>query len=83
MKTISLYAAMFVVASFLPVGAATAQTTGATAGATCKTQAGTLHGAAMTSKVKSCCRQQATAQKLHGAAEKSFRTSCEKAGLGT
>lgn len=81
MKTISLCAAMFAVVSFLPV-AAMAQSTGAAAGATCKTSASTLHGAALTSKVKSCCKQQAEAQKLHGAAEKSFRSSCEKAGLG-
>jgi len=74
-----------VAASFLLTGAAMAQpATGAAAGATCKTEAGTtLHGAALTSKVKSCCKQQAAAQKLHGAAEKSFRTSCEKTGLGT
>jgi len=75
-----------VAASFLLAGGAMAQSmapTGAAAGATCKTQAGTLHGAALSSSVKSCCRKQAEAQKLHGAAEKSFRGSCEKAGLGT
>lgn len=82
MKAILVYAACFVGASLLPVGAAMAQATGAGAGTACKTQAATLHGAALTSKVKSCCRQQAEAQKLHGAAEKSFRSSCEKAGLG-
>jgi hypothetical protein len=82
MKVIAIVAA-----SFLLAGSALAQPaapTGAAAGASCKTQAGTsLHGAALTSKVKSCCRQQATAQKLHGAAETSFRKSCEKAGLGS
>jgi hypothetical protein len=80
MKVIAIVAA-----SFLLTGTALAQApTGAAAGATCKTQAGTsLHGAALTSKVKSCCKQQAAAQKLHGAAETSFRKSCEKAGLGT
>ena len=77
----------FAVASIWLITAAMAQTpappTGAASGATCKTQAGTLHGAALSSSVKSCCRKAAEAQKLHGAAEKSFRTSCEKAGLGT
>jgi hypothetical protein len=81
MKVITIVAA-----SFLLAGAAMAQSmtpTGAAAGATCKTQAGSsLHGAPLTSSVKSCCRKQAEAQKLHGAAEKSFRGSCEKAGLG-
>jgi hypothetical protein len=81
MKVITIVAA-----SFLLAGTALAQTsapTGAATGATCKTQAGgSLHGAALTSSVKSCCRKQAEAQKLHGAAEKSFRSSCEKAGLG-
>ncbi len=79
MKVIAIVAA-----SFWLAGAAMAQTPAATAGAACKTQAGTnLHGAALTSTVKSCCKQQAATQKLHGAAETSFRKSCEKAALGT
>jgi hypothetical protein len=81
MKTIGI-----VVASFWLAGAAMAQTatTGASAGATCKTQVGTnLHGAALTSSVKSCCRKAAAGQKLHGAAESSFEKSCQSAALGT
>jgi len=73
-----------VFASLCLAGAALAQTPagpGAGAGADCKTQATNLHGAALNSKVKSCCQQQATKQKLHGAAETSFRKSCESAGL--
>jgi hypothetical protein len=73
-------------ASFFLASAALAQsgTTGATAGATCKSKASTtLHGAALTSTLKSCCKTAAADQKLHGAAEKSFRSSCEKAALGS
>ncbi|HZR62175.1 MAG TPA: hypothetical protein VFA80_14595 [Xanthobacteraceae bacterium] len=74
-----------VFASFCLAGAALAQSAagpGAAAGADCKTGAGSLHGAALNSKVRSCCQQQAAKQKLHGAAETSFRKSCESAGLG-
>lgn len=77
MKTIPI-----IFASFCLAGAALAQTPagpGAGAGAGCKTQASNLHGAALTSKMRSCCQQQATKQKLHGAAETSFRKSCESA----
>jgi hypothetical protein len=78
MKTIAI-----VFASFCLASTALAQTpAGAGAGADCKTEAANLHGAALNSKVKSCCQQQATKQKLHGAAETSFRKSCESAGLG-
>jgi hypothetical protein len=75
MKTIAI-----VFASFCLVSAAVAQTPaapGAAAGADCKKEAANLHGAALTSKVKSCCKQQAAKQKLHGAAETSFEKSCE------
>jgi hypothetical protein len=81
MKTLAI-----VVASFWLAGGAMAQTatTGASAGTTCKTQAGTnLHGAALTSTLKSCCKKAAAGQKLHGAAESSFEKSCQKAALGT
>jgi hypothetical protein len=81
MKTIAIIAA-----SFWLAGAAMAQTatTGASAGATCKTQVSTsLHGAALTSSVKSCCKKAAAAQKLHGAADSSFEKSCQKAALGS
>jgi len=80
MKTIAV-----IFASFCLAGAALAQTPaspGAGAGADCKTQAANLHGAALTSKMRSCCQQQATKQKLHGAAETSFRKSCESAATG-
>jgi hypothetical protein len=35
-----------------------------------------LHGAALTSFVKKCCKDQAATQKLHGAAETSFVKKC-------
>lgn len=84
MKAIAIVSASFCLATCCLVTAATAQT-GAAAGTTCKTQAAgkNLHGAALSSTVKSCCRQQAEAQQLHGAAETSFRKSCESAGMGT
>jgi len=80
MKSIAI-----IVASFCLASAALAQAPagpGAGAGADCKTAAANLHGAALNSKVKSCCAQQAVKQKLHGAAETSFRKSCESTGLG-
>ncbi|MGB6537068.1 MAG: hypothetical protein WBF58_14020 [Xanthobacteraceae bacterium] len=73
-----------VVASFWLAGAAMAQTAGASAGATCKANADkSLHGAALSSTLKKCCREAAVSQKLHGAAESGFRKSCEQAALGT
>ncbi len=80
MKVIAVIAA-----SFWLTAAAVAQTPATTAGATCKTQAAgkNLHGAALTSTLKSCCKKQAQDQKLHGAAATSFEKSCEKAALGT
>jgi hypothetical protein len=79
MKTIAI-----VFASFCLASAALAQTpAGAAAGADCKTAAANLHGAALSSKVKSCCQQQASKQKLHGAAEASFRKSCVSAATGS
>jgi hypothetical protein len=80
MKIIAIFFASFCLAS--TALAQTAAGPGAGAGADCKTAAANLHGAALSSKVKSCCQQQATKQKLHGAAETSFRKSCESAGLG-
>jgi hypothetical protein len=80
MRTIAI-----IFASFCLAGAAFAQapaSPGAGAGADCKTQAANLHGAALNSKMRSCCQQQATKQKLHGAAETSFRKSCEGAASG-
>lgn len=75
MKTIAI-----VFASLCLAGAALAQPApapGAAAGADCKKEAANLHGAALNSKVTSCCKQQAAKQKLHGAAETSFEKSCE------
>jgi hypothetical protein len=72
-----------IVASFWLAGAAMAQSAGATAGATCKTDAQSLHGAALSSKLKKCCRDAAVSQKLHGAAETGFRKACEQAALGS
>jgi hypothetical protein len=79
MKTIAIVFAAFCLASTALAQAPAGP--GAGAGADCKTEAANLHGAALNSKVKSCCQQQATQQKLHGAAETSFRKSCESAGL--
>ena len=80
MRSIAIVFASFCLASTAlaqnPAGPA------AGAGADCKTGASSLHGAALTSKVRSCCQQQAAKQKLHGAAETSFRKSCETAGVG-
>ncbi len=79
MKTIAI-----VLASFCLASTALAQTpAGSAAGADCKTAAANLHGAALSSKVKSCCQQQASKQKLHGAAETSFRKSCVSAATGS
>ncbi len=73
-----------IVASFWLAGAAMAQSAGATAGAACKAKVDkSLHGASLTSTLKKCCRDAATAQKLHGAAETGFRKSCEQTALGT
>lgn len=80
MKSIAIIFAAFCLAS--TALAQNAPGSGAGAGADCKTGAANLHGAALNSKVRSCCQQQAAKQKLHGAAETSFRKSCETAGLG-
>ena len=40
-----------------------------------------IHGAALTTHVKSCCLKAAV--KLKGAAKTSFEGSCEKTGMGT
>jgi hypothetical protein len=76
-----------VVASFWLAGAAMAQGTMApspavAAGNDCKMQAAKLSGAAMTSKVTSCCKKAATAKKLKGAAATSFDTACENTAKG-
>jgi hypothetical protein len=81
MKTIAI-----VFASFCLASTALAQASGgsgAAAGADCKTAAANLHGAALNSKVKSCCHEQAAKQKLHGAAETSFQKSCESTAKGS
>lgn len=73
-----------IVASFWLAGAAMAQSAGATAGAACKSKADkSLHGAALTSNLKRCCKDAAASQNLHGAAENGFRKSCEQAALGS
>ena len=46
-----------------------------------KCQDAKLHGAALTSHVKSCCEK--AAAKLKGASKTSFEGSCEKTGTGT
>jgi hypothetical protein len=46
-----------------------------------KCQDAKLHGAALTSHVKSCCEK--AAAKLKGGAKTSFEGSCEKTGMGT
>jgi hypothetical protein len=79
MKTIAI-----VFASFCLASTALAQTpAGSAAGADCKTAAANLHGAALNSKVNSCCQQQASKQKLHGAAATSFQKSCVSAATGS
>lgn len=76
-----------VVASFWLTGVAMAQGTMAPAGNTPSVAAGKkcqdakLHGAALTSHVKSCCQK--AAAKLKGASKTSFEGSCEKTGMGT
>ncbi len=76
-----------VVASFWLAGAAMAQGAMAPAADTPAVAAGKkcqdakLHGAALTSHVKSCCTK--AAAKLKGAAKTSFEGSCEKTGTGT
>ena len=78
MKTIAL-----VVASLCIAGTALAQTApipgpADTAGAACQTQIGpkNLHGAALTSSAKKCCKDAAKAANLHGAAATSFTKKC-------
>lgn len=76
--------AIVVASLWLAGGAAMAQSAGATAGGACKTKADkSLHGAALTSSLKKCCKDAAAGQNLHGAAESGFRKSCEQAALGT
>jgi len=79
-----------VVASFWLAGAAMAQGAMAPAAAPADTpsvaagkkcQDPKLHGASLTSHVKSCCQK--AAAKLKGAAKTSFEGSCEKTGMGT
>ena len=76
-----------VLASFCLAGAAMAQGTMAPAAdspsvaAGKKCQDAKLHGAPLTSHVKSCCSK--AAAKLKGAAKTSFEASCEKTGMGT
>lgn len=76
-----------VVASFWLSSAAMAQGMMAPAGdapavaAGKKCQDAKLHGASLTSHVKSCCEK--AASKLKGAAKTSFEGSCEKTGMGT
>lgn len=76
-----------VVATFCLTGAAMAQGMMAPAGdppavaAGKKCQDPKLHGAPLTSHVKSCCQK--AAAKLKGAAKTSFEGSCEKTGMGT
>lgn len=79
MKIIAIMFASFCLASTALAQPAPAP--GAAAGADCKKEAADLHGAALNSKVKSCCKQAAAKDKLHGAAETSFEKSCETAGL--
>jgi hypothetical protein len=75
-----------VVASFWLTGAAMAQgmapSPAVAAGNDCKMQAAKLSGAAMTSKVTSCCKKAAAAKKLHGAAETTFDTACMNTAKG-
>lgn len=76
-----------VIASFWLGSAAMAQgamapaadTPSVTAGKKC--QDAKLHGAALTSHLKSCCEK--AAAKLKGASKTSFEGSCEKTGMGT
>jgi hypothetical protein len=76
-----------VIASFWLGSAAMAQGAMAPAGdspavaAGKKCQDAKLHGASLTSHVKSCCQKSAV--KLKGAAKTSFEGSCEKTGMGT
>jgi hypothetical protein len=53
------------------------------AGKSCQDKNATVHGAALTSHVKSCCHTAAAAKKLHGAAASTFEKSCQNAALGT
>jgi hypothetical protein len=56
---------------------------GVAAGKACQDKNATVHGAALTSHVKSCCHTAATGKKLHGAAASTFEKSCQHAALGT
>jgi len=74
MKTIAL-----VVASLCLAGTALAQTGPAdTAGYACQAQIApkNLHGAALNSTAKKCCKDAAKAAKLHGAAATSYIKKC-------
>jgi hypothetical protein len=53
------------------------------AGKACQDKNSTVHGAALTSHVKSCCHTAAAGKKLHGAAATTFEKSCQNAALGT
>jgi hypothetical protein len=54
-----------------------------TAGKACQDKNATVHGAALTSHIKSCCHTAATGKKLHGAAATTFEKSCQHTALGT
>jgi hypothetical protein len=69
--------------SAAPPAAAPADAPAVTAGKSCQDKNATVHGAALTSHVKSCCHTAATGKKLHGAAATSFEKSCQHAALGT
>jgi hypothetical protein len=65
-----------------PAGAPAADAPAIAAGKSCQDKNATVHGAALTSHVKSCCHTAAAGKKLHGAAATSFEKSCQHAALG-
>lgn len=69
--------------SAMAPAAASAGAPAVAAGNNCKDKNATVHGAALTSHVKSCCHSAATAKKLHGKAATLFEQSCQKTALGT
>ena len=66
-----------------PPASSSASSPAVAAGSDCKTQAGKLSGAALTSKVTACCKKAASAKKLHGAAATTFDTACVNAAKCT
>lgn len=87
MKAIAIVVASFWLATAAmaqsAMAPASADAPAVAAGKNCKDKNATVHGAALTSHVKSCCHTAATGKKLHGKASTLFEQSCQKTALGT